>query len=181
MTFLMRIWRCHILCHLETEHLNHYLLYAGEIRSVQIKFAITYIIGDIFEHNKMCGRYGCYSQTTITLLTLFVPNHFKYQYILQHTSKQRISGWPKVLIQDSYHDKDYFKSISPYPIETLSTIYNLVLATSTPSIWLHTSWITTHAQAWSRKTRLQWFPRFHQDWCWRQSQTYIQFIVGIIL
>ena len=62
---------------------------------------------------------------TITLLSLFMTNQYITINTFYNTPQSNKSAvdpkfklfLPLDLIQDSHHDKDYFKSISHYPIE----------------------------------------------------------------
>ena len=123
-----------------------FALHGENMGSVWMKFAIAHVIGDTVVHNKMCGRYGSYSNgkslcchCSCPILNLTINTFY-------NTPKSDNSAvdphfklfLPVDLIQDTHHDKDYFKLISHYLIE--NAFHKLEFgstATPTTFMWLH--------------------------------------------
>ena len=128
------------------------LPYAGKIWSVRMKFAIAYVIGDSVEHDKMCGRYGSYSNAQSLCrhcsCPIYLSNNTFYNY--PRSNRSSIDPTfklflPSDLIQDSHQDDHYFKSISHYPIDNAfhklqfgsGNPNNIHMATPAESLHMH--------------------------------------------
>eukprot|EP00536_Pseudo-nitzschia_multiseries_P008802 jgi/Psemu1/21469/gm1.21469_g len=125
-----------------------YLPYAGKVFKVKMKFVIAYVVGDTELHDKLCGKYGSYTEKVKKLCRhCTCPTH------VIHKPKAQVEEQTQLWVPEDFEplpnisareDKEYFKSISHHPIKNAfhslnfgCNVNNIHFATPSECLHMH--------------------------------------------